>query len=64
MPTERYTSRCTSRVPVRYAVREMTRRSKASRDRPALSDYLTTFLWSGIAGLRSAADLPGGWAAR
>jgi AcrR family transcriptional regulator len=32
--------------------------------RPALSDYLTTFLWSGVAGIRSAADLPGGLAAR
>ena len=32
--------------------------------RPALSDYLTTFLWSGIAGIRTAADLPGGLAGR
>jgi AcrR family transcriptional regulator len=32
--------------------------------RPALSDYLTTLLWGGIAAIRSAADLPGGLAAR
>ena len=31
--------------------------------RAALSDYLTTFLWGGIAGIRSAADVPGGLAA-
>ena len=31
---------------------------------PALSDYLTTFLWSGVAGIRTAADVPGGLAAR
>jgi AcrR family transcriptional regulator len=31
--------------------------------RAALSDYLTTLLWSGIAGVRAAADLPGGLAA-
>jgi AcrR family transcriptional regulator len=31
--------------------------------REALADYLTTFLWSGIAGIRSAADVPGGLAA-
>jgi AcrR family transcriptional regulator len=31
--------------------------------RAALSDYLTTFLWGGIAGIRSAADIPGGLAA-
>ncbi|MCA2214285.1 TetR family transcriptional regulator [Jidongwangia harbinensis] len=31
--------------------------------RAALSEYLTTFLWSGVAGVRSAADLPGGLAA-
>ena len=29
--------------------------------RPALSDYLTSFLWGGIAGVNKAADLPGGW---
>ena len=32
--------------------------------RPAFSDYLTTLLWSGVATIRSAADLPGGLAAR
>ncbi|MEU4620942.1 TetR/AcrR family transcriptional regulator [Actinoplanes sp. NPDC023801] len=31
--------------------------------REALGDYLTTFLWSGIAGMRRAADIPGGLAA-
>jgi AcrR family transcriptional regulator len=31
--------------------------------REALGEYLTTFLWSGIAGMRSAADIPGGLAA-
>jgi AcrR family transcriptional regulator len=30
--------------------------------RAALADYLTTFLWGGIAGLRTAADTPGGLA--
>jgi AcrR family transcriptional regulator len=29
----------------------------------ALGEYLTTFLWSGIAGMRTAADIPGGLAA-
>ncbi|HET6212300.1 MAG TPA: TetR/AcrR family transcriptional regulator [Micromonosporaceae bacterium] len=28
--------------------------------RVALTDYLTTLLWSGISGVRAAADLPGG----
>jgi AcrR family transcriptional regulator len=32
--------------------------------RPALSDYLTTLLWGGVSAIRSAADLPGGLAAR
>jgi AcrR family transcriptional regulator len=31
--------------------------------RTALSDYLTTLLWSGIAGVDAAADIPGGLAA-
>jgi AcrR family transcriptional regulator len=30
--------------------------------RGALADYLTTFLWGGIAGIRTAADTPGGLA--
>jgi AcrR family transcriptional regulator len=31
--------------------------------REALGDYLTTFLWSGVSGIRQAADVPGGLAA-
>jgi len=31
--------------------------------REALGEYLTTFLWSGVGGIRRAADLPGGLAA-
>jgi AcrR family transcriptional regulator len=31
--------------------------------REALADYLTTFLWSGVSGMRQAADIPGGLAA-
>jgi len=31
--------------------------------REALGDYLTTFLWGGVAGLAQAADIPGGLAA-
>ena len=31
--------------------------------RAALTEYLTTLLWSGIDGVRAAADLPGGFAA-
>jgi AcrR family transcriptional regulator len=31
--------------------------------REALADYLTTFLWSGVSGIRHAADVPGGLAA-
>ncbi len=30
--------------------------------RAALADYLTTFLWGGVAGIRAAADTPGGLA--
>ncbi|RZU48651.1 TetR family transcriptional regulator [Krasilnikovia cinnamomea] len=30
--------------------------------RAALSDYLTTLLWSGVSGIKAAADLPGGLA--
>ena len=30
--------------------------------REALADYLTTFLWGGVAGIRNAADIPGGLA--
>ncbi|MBB5872997.1 AcrR family transcriptional regulator [Allocatelliglobosispora scoriae] len=32
--------------------------------REALTEYLTTLLWQGIAGVRAAADVPGGLAAR
>jgi AcrR family transcriptional regulator len=38
-------------------------RNQQPISRTALSDYLTTFLWSGVAGIRTAADLPGGLAA-
>jgi AcrR family transcriptional regulator len=31
--------------------------------REALRDYVTTFLWGGVAGIRQAADIPGGLAA-
>jgi AcrR family transcriptional regulator len=31
--------------------------------RAALTDYLTTLLWNGLAGVRAAADVPGGLAA-
>ncbi|MGX6603446.1 TetR family transcriptional regulator [Micromonosporaceae bacterium Da 78-11] len=31
--------------------------------RQALGDYLTTFLWGGVSGMRTAADIPGGLAA-
>ncbi|MFF5296591.1 TetR/AcrR family transcriptional regulator [Paractinoplanes globisporus] len=31
--------------------------------REALGDYLTTFLWGGISGIKHAADIPGGLAA-
>ena len=31
--------------------------------REALGDYLTTFLWGGVSGIRHAADIPGGLAA-
>jgi AcrR family transcriptional regulator len=37
-------------------------RQRQPISRAALADYLTTFLWGGIAGIRSAADLPGGLA--
>ena len=31
--------------------------------REALGDYLTTFLWGGVSGIKHAADIPGGLAA-
>jgi AcrR family transcriptional regulator len=39
----------------------LRRQQPISRD--ALADYLTTFLWSGVSGMRQAADVPGGLAA-
>jgi AcrR family transcriptional regulator len=39
-------------------------RSQQPISRSALGDYLTTLLWGGVAGLRAAADIPGGLAAR
>lgn len=38
-------------------------RQRQPISRAALADYVTTFLWDGIAGILSAADLPGGLAA-
>lgn len=38
-------------------------RNRQPISRTALSDYLTTFLWAGVDGIRVAADLPGGLAA-
>lgn len=35
-------------------------RNRQPISREALTDYLTTLLWSGVAGIRAAADLPGG----
>jgi len=37
-------------------------RQRQPISRAALADYLTTFLWGGVAGIRSAADTPGGLA--
>lgn len=39
-------------------------RNQQPISRAALGDYLTTFLWAGVAGIRAAADIPGGLAAR
>jgi AcrR family transcriptional regulator len=38
-------------------------RHNRSMSRAALTDYLTTLMWSGVAGVRAAADIPGGLAA-
>ncbi|MDR7320445.1 MULTISPECIES: TetR/AcrR family transcriptional regulator [Catenuloplanes] len=38
-------------------------RQRQPISREALADYLTTFLWGGVAGIRQAADVPGGLAA-
>jgi len=37
-------------------------RQRQPISREALTEYLTTFLWGGIAGIRAAADTPGGLA--
>jgi AcrR family transcriptional regulator len=37
-------------------------RQRQPISRAALADYLTTFLWGGVAGIRTAADTPGGLA--
>jgi AcrR family transcriptional regulator len=37
-------------------------RGRQPVSRSALSEYLTTFLWGGVAGIRTAADEPGGLA--
>ena len=39
-------------------------RNQQPISRAALADYLTVLLWGGVAGLRAAADIPGGLAAR
>jgi AcrR family transcriptional regulator len=45
------------------AVGDWWLRQQQPISREALGDYLTTFLWSGVAGIRHAADVPGGLAA-
>lgn len=45
------------------AVGDWWLRQQQPISRQALGDYLTTFLWGGIAGIRHAADVPGGLAA-
>jgi AcrR family transcriptional regulator len=45
------------------AVGDWWLRQQQPISREALGDYLTTFLWSGVAGIRLAADIPGGLAA-
>jgi AcrR family transcriptional regulator len=39
-------------------------RTQQPISRPALSDYLTTFLWGGISNITKAADFPDDWAVR
>jgi AcrR family transcriptional regulator len=43
-----------------HAVGDWWLRHRQPISREALTEYLTTLLWSGIAGVRAAADLPGG----
>jgi AcrR family transcriptional regulator len=45
------------------AVGDWWLRQQQPISREALGDYLTTFLWTGVAGIRQAADIPGGLAA-
>ncbi|MBG0561146.1 TetR family transcriptional regulator [Actinoplanes aureus] len=45
------------------AVGDWWLRQQQPISREALGEYLTTFLWGGIAGIRRAADIPGGLAA-
>jgi AcrR family transcriptional regulator len=45
------------------AVGDWWLRQQQPISREALGDYLTTFLWGGVAGIRQAADIPGGLAA-
>ncbi|MEU8819531.1 TetR/AcrR family transcriptional regulator [Actinoplanes sp. NPDC048796] len=45
------------------AVGDWWLRQQQPISREALGDYLTTFLWGGVAGLQQAADVPGGLAA-
>ena len=45
------------------AVGDWWLRQQQPISREALGDYLTTFLWGGVAGIRHAADIPGGLAA-
>jgi AcrR family transcriptional regulator len=45
------------------AVGDWWLRQQQPISREALGDYLTTFLWSGVAGIAHAADIPGGLAA-
>lgn len=39
-------------------------RNQQPISRTALADYLTALLWGGVSGMRAAADIPGGLAAR
>ncbi|MBL7259352.1 TetR/AcrR family transcriptional regulator [Paractinoplanes lichenicola] len=45
------------------AVGDWWLRQQQPISREALGDYLTTFLWGGVAGIQHAADVPGGLAA-
>ena len=45
------------------AVGDWWLRQQQPISREALGDYLTTFLWGGVAGIKHAADIPGGLAA-